>query len=420
MIHFLFRLSFLLAILSAIQSACPATYAVESTNPFVPKHLRVSWISDPATAAIVSWSTLKPPANSTFRFRLKNTEGDYSVIAPTQGRFQFEETELHYHHANLTGLEPGTAYEFQITQDGATSKTFYFTTAPGIDRPFSLLHGGDSRSDQTARQKMNLLISNLVKDSYDDEELSNDIIAFAHGGDYVADGSNLNQWSKWLDDHELTIGQDGRMLPVIPARGNHDKSELFNQVFGFKEKHKNYYALNLNSTVRLVTLNTEISTAGDQAKWLKQELKKSRPKNRWLLAQYHRPAYPAVKAPGSALQSWVPSFEKYDVDLVCEADGHNIKRTVPIRGNVEDATGVVYIGEGGLGVAQRKPKVDRWYLQPPGMADSARHIFILTFKPEELKTKCLRLDQTIADEFMLKPRKIEKTEVLPATDGSQL
>ena len=127
-----------------------------------------------------------------------------------------------------------------------------------------------------------------------------------------------------------------------------------------------------------------------------------------------------MKAPGSALQSWVPSFEKYDVDLVCEADGHNIKRTLPIRGNVEDATGVVYIGEGGLGVAQRKPKVDRWYLQPPGMADSARHIFILTLKSKELKTKCLRLDQTIADEFTLKPRKIEKIEALPATDGPQL
>ena len=115
MLHFLIRLSFLLAILSAIQSACPATYAVEFTKPFVPKHLRVSWISDPATAAIVSWSTLKPSANSSFQYRLKNTGGDYSVIKPIQGRFEYDNTELHYHHANLSGLEPGTAYEFQIT-----------------------------------------------------------------------------------------------------------------------------------------------------------------------------------------------------------------------------------------------------------------------------------------------------------------
>lgn len=419
MIHFLFRLSFLLAILAAIQLASSVAYAVEYETQIQPKHLRISWTSDPATAAIVSWSTLKPTDNHALRFRLKDTEGDYSVITPIQGRFQSEKTELHYHHANLSGLEPGTAYEFQITQSEDASKSFYFSTAPDVDRPLSLLHGGDSRSDQTTRQKMNLLISKLVKESYDDEVLSNDIFALAHGGDYVADGSNLNQWSKWLDDHELTIGQDGRMLPVIPARGNHDKSELFNQVFGFKEKHNNYYALNLNSTVRWITLNTEISTAGDQAKWLKQELKTSRPKNRWLLAQYHRPAYPAVKTPGSALQSWVPAFEKYDVDLVCEADGHNIKRTLPIRGNVEDATGVVYIGEGGLGVGQRTPKVDRWYLQPPGMADSASHVFVLTFESRELNAKCVRLDQTIADEFTMKPRKIEKIEAFLVTGDPQ-
>jgi len=45
----------------------------------------------------------------------------------------------------------------------------------------------------------------------------------------------------------------------------------------------------------------------------------SRPKHRWLIAQYPRPAYPAVKSPSRALQSWIPLFEKFNVDLVCEA-----------------------------------------------------------------------------------------------------
>ncbi|MDA7928894.1 metallophosphoesterase family protein [Mariniblastus sp.] len=419
MIHLLFRFSLVLITISTFPIATSTTGSAELTPPSIPKHLRVSWTSDPATEAIISWSTFKPSDASAVRFRIRNSNANYSISTASQGRFLSNKTELHYHHGKLVGLAPDTAYEFQITTEGQINQTYYFITASGIDRSFSLLHGGDSRSDQTARRKMNLMIADLVTKSFADKELSNDIIALAHGGDYVADGSNLEQWIKWMDDHELTIGQDGRMLPVIPARGNHDKSELFNQVFGFKEKDNNYYAINLNPTVRFVTLNTEISTAGDQAQWLKRELKESRPRNRWLLAQYHRPAYPAVKAPGAALQSWVPTFEKNNVDLVCEADGHNIKRTLPIRGNVMDSTGVVYIGEGGLGVAQRTPKVDRWYLQPPGMSDSASHVFVLTFEPKRLKGKCIRIDEKLADEFTLKPRKIEKSQAFVVTGDPQ-
>lgn len=419
MIHLYIRRLIILFLISISPSLSTVSNFAETHNPTVPKHLRVSWTSDPGTSAIISWSTLKPTENPFVRFRKKNSDEKFSVTPTVEGRFQSDKSELHYQHATLVDLLPDTAYEFQVSQNETISSTYYFITASAIDRPFSLLHGGDSRSDHVARRKMNLMIAELVKTSFEDEDLSNDIIALAHGGDYVADGSKLTQWSKWMDDHELTIGKDGRMLPVIPARGNHDKSELFNQVFGFKEKDKNHYALDLNPTVRFVTLNTEISTAGDQAKWLNRELKKSRPNYRWLLAQYHRPAYPAVKAPGTALQSWVPVFEKYNVDLVCEADGHNIKRTLPIRGNVMDSTGVVYIGEGGLGVGQRTPKADRWYLQPPGMSDSASHVFVLTFEDEQIKGKCIRLDQTLADDFSLNARKIGKTQAFVVTGDPQ-
>lgn len=419
MLPFLSRFVLLTIIFCLVSVGYAFADSADKQNPYVPKHLRVSWTADPATSATISWSSLKPTNQSFVKYRVKNSNEKFSITPATQGRFLSEKDELHYHHGYIADLAPDTMYEIQITDDERTSAAYFFMTASGIDRSFSLLHGGDSRSDQTTRQKMNLMIAGLVKASFEDNDLGNDILALAHGGDYVADGSNLSQWSKWMDDHELTIGADGRMLPVIPARGNHDKSEIFNQVFGFKEKHKNYYALNLNPTVRFVTLNTEISTAGDQAKWLNRELKTSRPKNRWVLSQYHRPAYPAVKAPGTALQSWVPVFEKYNVDLVCEADGHNIKRTIPIRGNVQDPAGVVYIGEGGLGVAQRTPKVDRWYLQPPGMSDSASHVFVLSFEADSLKGKCIRLDQTVADEFTLKPRKIEKKQAFVVTGDPQ-
>ena len=249
------------------------------------------------------------------------------------------------------------------------------------------------------RRQDNTMMAELVAASHENSNPADDLLAFAHGGDYIVSGTNLEQWSVWLSDHELTTGKDGRMLPVIPARGNHDKGKIFNEVFGFPDDDLNYYAINIGPEVRFVTLNTETSTAGDQAKWLDGELEHSRPNYRWLLAQYHRPAFPAVKEPSTALQSWVPLFEKYNVDLVCESDGHNIKRTVPIRGGKADESGVVYIGEGGLGVPQRTPKTDRWFLESPGMADQGHHVFVLTFEEDKLKGKCILLGGKIRDTF---------------------
>ncbi|WP_404309819.1 purple acid phosphatase family protein [Neorhodopirellula lusitana] len=369
-----------------------------------PAQWRVVWTDDPSTTATVSWSTAAAGKSHTLRFRVKGTDESPSAQLAESGRYTGGESELYYHHVRLTELQPATAYEVQMISDADQSPVFYFVTAPSTDREFSILHGGDSRSDHKVRRHVNKMIASLVASSYYNNDLADDILAFAHGGDYVVTGTKMDLWSAWLSDHELTAGPDGRLLPVIPARGNHDKGKPFNEVFGFPDEDLNYYGISIGPQVRFTTLNSETSTAGDQAKWLKVELKESRASHRWLLAQYHRPVYPAVKTPGPGLKSWVPLFEKYNVDLVCEADGHNIKRTVPIRDGVKDETGVVYIGEGGLGVPQRTPKPERWFLNSPGMADKGHHVFVLKFTQEALQGTCLLEDGTVRDQFIRKPR----------------
>ena len=66
---------------------------------------------------------------------------------------------------------------------------------------------------------------------------------------------------------------------------------------------------------------------------------------------------------------------------------------------------MVYIGEGGLGVPQRTPKTDRWFLESPGMADQGHHVFVLKFTKEALHGTCLLLDGTIRDQFTRPVRK---------------
>jgi hypothetical protein len=369
-----------------------------------PAHARVIWSERPEAQATISWSTAQSGSTHRVHYDLQPRKGSLAAYAwradaQKNGRFTGS-PELYYHHATVTGLQASTTYYFVMASDSSVSPEHHFVTAPSDERPFRLLLGGDSRSDAAARRKMNgILAGALEKDP--------GILALCHGGDYMRTGTNLAEWAEWMEDHRLTVTSAGRMLPVIPVRGNHEKSGVqFDEVWNWPGGGlgKNYYATKVGPQSLIVTLNTNISTEGDQARFLEQTLK-NHATVRWQLAQYHRPVYPAVKSPSAGKDAWVPIFERYNLDLVCESDGHNIKRTVPIRNDRHDPTGVVYVGEGGLGVSQRTPDDDLWYLQPPGKCGKGHHYFLLSFEKETLRTRIVLMDGTVFDEYELKARK---------------
>lgn len=398
---------FCLFALVCLEAASPvsvwADAALEGTNPV---QWRLIWRDDPTTSAILSWNTAEAGKVHRVHLRAEGSEETIVVDAARNDRFSAKKPKLFFHHARLTGLAPATKYHVEMESDGRRSPPLYFVTAPAKDVPVSILFGADSRSGLEDRRKMNAMLARMVTESYESGRAP--ILAFAHGGDYINSGSHLDEWSEWMSAHELTVGGDGRLLPIIPTRGNHDVGKLFNQIFDFPGQNRNYYGIDLGPQVRLVTLNTEASVAGKQRDWLEAELESSRPKYRWLFVQYHRPAFPAVKNPWTNLTYWVPLFEKFNVDLVCEGDGHVIKRTPPIRDHRVDPTGVVYVGEGGLGVEQRTPKAGRWYLQEPqAKFGSEHHVQLLTFNREKLTYRVVLLGGEVFDEHELSVRPSE-------------
>ncbi len=397
--HFMLLAVFAVAALSLCVQPTFADAPLEGTKP---AQWRLVWTTDPATSAKLIWNTAKPGTSHTV---VINKEGEDPETLKAQVNGEYDNNRVYFHCAQLSKLSPNTKYQVQMVSDGEKSPSFFFYTAPAEDRPFSILFGGDSRSSSSTRRAVNKLMASMVAESAADESPATDILALAHGGDYIVSGRSFSQWLQWMKDHELTVSDKGQLLPIIPARGNHDGGPLYDQVFGFPKDDLNYFTTTIADQLTLITLNSEISAGGDQAKWLEAQLSASRPKTRWLLAQYHRPAFPAVKSPGRALQYWVPLFEKYNVDMVCEADGHVIKRTLPIRNNEHDKTGVVYIGEGGLGVGQRSPKSDRWYLKSPGMSGRGHHVQLLTFSEKTLDYQCVLLEGRIADRYSRSPRK---------------
>ncbi len=381
-------------------------------------HHRALWIKNPSTETVLSWTTREEGQNHRIHYDTESRGGDVSAYTHEQPTFADGPITMKdddwdwvepafYHHAHLSGLEPDTDYYVVFASDDAVSDEFYFRTAPDEDVEFAILFGGDSRIagmdpyEHTDRQKMNLRIRQLFEDH-------ENIIALAHGGDYCM----LADWryiEPWLTDHELTTASDGRLLPIIPARGNHDRGIGFEEKFTWPDLDRNYYyETHLSPTVSLITLNTETSLGGDQRDWLGNTLSEIRPERRWVLSQYHRPAFSSVRSMQDGAgrrNNWVTLFEEHNIDLGLESHDHALKRTLPIRSSAPDMeNGIIYIGDGGLGVPQRNPDTSRWWLQEPGFAKSAHHVHVLDFGHEELHVRAYGMEGDILDDFTVEPR----------------
>jgi hypothetical protein len=253
----------------------------------------------------------------------------------------------------LEDLEPETKYYFIIVNSYGVSARYYFETlSDDPNSKFSIISGGDSRNNRTVRRNANRLVS----------KLNPHFVMF--GGDMTDRGTG-NQWADWFSDWELTHRADGRVIPIIPARGNHEKNNAMLARL-FLIPANNYYGVNIGGDLlKIYTLNSEMSTGGDQLGWLKSSLAKDT-NFRWKFAQYHKPMRPHVgrKSEGSSeYKNWANVFYEYQMDLVMESDSHSVKSTWPLRPSTEeghdegfvrdDETGTVYVGEGCWGAPLR-------------------------------------------------------------------
>ncbi len=390
--------------LPVLALALPFTAGAQAINGGNPAQLRIVWTEDPAHRATFSWSTANAGATHEVFLDTQSRGGDVGayakkVTAARNGSYGGGSGGPFYHHAEVTELQPGTTYHFVVVSDGVASPERHFVTAHTDDRPFKMLSGGDSRNGTKVRQTVNRLMATML-------EKDPSIVALAHGGDYIQSSNNWTEWNEWLTDHSLTTSASGRIIPIIPVRGNHEgDGSMYNEVFGFPGGDKvDYFVTKLGANVNMIVLDTNVSIGGEQSTWLEQKLQEAQA-GRWILPNYHRPAYPAVKEPSGARQFWVPLFEKHNADLALESDGHVLKRTVPIRGEKMDPTGVVYVGEGGLGVDQRSP-ISEWYLNSPGMAKSAHHVQVISFAPDKMVYEAIAPDGvTVEDHHEFQPRR---------------
>ncbi len=335
------------------------------------------WRDDPATTMVIGWDQ----RSGSEPVLLYDTEDRGQVARNYRYKQKPDRVSkaqgMNSHFVRLTGLKPGTVYYFIVFDTEGPGKRFSFRTAPATpDERLSIIAGGDSRNHREARVDANKVVSKLRPH------------CIMFGGDMTQHDSP-SEWQEWFDDWQYTIGSDGRLFPVIAARGNHESgnpsiAELFDS-----PSPDVYFALSLGGNLlRIYTLNTLIPVAGDQRDWLQRDLVANQ-QSIWRFAQYHQAVRPHTSSKlerEDILLNWSTLFHKYKVHVVVECDAHVVKMTWPVRPSKEagsdrgfirdDNNGTIYLGEGTWGAPLRANDNDKKWTMASGSFNQFSWIFV--------------------------------------------
>ena len=235
---------------------------------------RCMWQDDPATTMVIGWDQQSGHSPVVY-YDLVNWGTDifsYNFSKEVDNRVQAK--GMNNYFARLTNLHPNTVYYFIIKDSEGLSRRLSFKTAPDNSSiPLSIIAGGDSRNHRTARRNANMTVAKLRPH------------CVMFGGDMTG-GDDARGWQGWMDDWQHTIAEDGRMTPIIPARGNHEESnQSILDLFDIKFSNL-YYGLTMGGDMlRIYTLNSLIATGGDQKEWLARDLSRN-DYVKWKFAQY--------------------------------------------------------------------------------------------------------------------------------------
>jgi hypothetical protein len=308
--------------------------------------------------------------------------------------------------AALTGLEPGTDYYFVAGEEeyGMSSER-KFRTLPGGDNPIRFVNGGDMGVDGLV-----IPLLKLAGEQDPDFALVGGDLAYVNG---LLAGNET--WDKWLENWDkLMVTNDGRMIPIVTAIGNHEtnryettdknlKAPWYTSLFG-RQGSDIFYTRRFGDNLVIFFLDSgHLVTHEEQAPWLEQEMAKHQDV-KYKFAAYHVPLYPAhreYEGMGSQMgrQHWLPIFDRYGLTVGLEHHDHVFKRTKVLKANQVADSGTVYIGDGCFGRGPRTiDEKPRWYNEKE---TAVAHFWVVDVEPKGLAFKAIDDKGKTVDQFEL-------------------
>jgi len=365
-------------------AAAPMSHSPQPVSgpPVHGPHLQFG--ADAATQMVVSWHTqervhhphvvLGRP-DGTLERKITAAEANYTDAKSNR--------TVYAYHAQLHGLQPGTAYLYAAIHDGAEPEFGTFRTLARGRVPFTFTSFGDQGTPTLGKRYVPPAGVTLPNPPFVNDNLGGPAGAdttlgverlrpafHLFNGDLCY--ANLSEdrvrtwWDFWTNN-----SRSARNRPWMPSPGNHE-NELGNGPIGFKA-YQTYFSLPATAgqtdttrglwysftagSVRVIALaNDDIVyqdggnsyvrgySNGAQKAWLERELAAAR-RNRaidWVVVCMHQVAISSVdKFNGADLgirQEWLPLFDEYGVDLVVCGHEHHYERSHPLRGRQNNAT----------------------------------------------------------------------------------
>lgn len=342
----------------------PATGQAENyANADKISFLRQLITADASTSRTIMWQADEKLENPAAEY--KNAAGQITAVPASMQELNTGSGTLYVYTSALTGLEPGSAYEYRAGYEG--SRTGWHKLPAAQPDSFKALIFPDSQSSDYSGWRK------LAQTAYSKND---DAAFFINMGDLVDNGYDFSQWRAWFKSVAPMIEN----IPFAPVMGNHETYNmdwqiapptpyltLFNLPGNGTDANKNQYYSFDYGDVHFVVLNTQTDEMADfnhdlmqqQLNWLRSDLAGTQSK--WKIVLMHKDIlrYAFTDRPNNFdpaniqftpwAQQLMPVFEEYNVDAVLMAHLHTYRRRVPLKAFKPDNTGITYILTGVAG-----------------------------------------------------------------------
>ena len=249
------------------------------------------------------------------------------------------DTTNHLYKYTITGLNPGTQYDYRVIVGSQYSAATFYTAPSTSATTLKFVSYGDTRSNPTLHDGIAAQIIAL----YQSDPGYQTLIPLT--GDLVSSGDTDAYWtSQFFSPTYKHIRTELANVAVEPIMGNHeDSGSLFKRYFPEPFVAGRYYSFDYGPAhFIMIDQYTSYTVGSTQYNWIKSDLAGTTKK--WKIAVFHEPGWSANGGhPDNTTVQTVlqPLFQQYNVALVLNGHNHYYARAM-VNGIAE-----LTVGSGG-------------------------------------------------------------------------